>query len=101
MKEYVRDPEEFRSLAKGRVHWAIVQEPIYISKMDGTGKVDSGDVAIFLDITSQIKEGNHIVAMKIRCGSINRFSENYQERIAKIREAVEIDFPDATEGAFE
>lgn len=101
MKEYVLDPKEFRSLSKGRVHWAIVQEPIYITKVDGTGKISSGDVSLYLSVTAQAKDGNHIMAMKIRCGSISRFADNYQAKMKEIREAAKADFPKATEGAFE
>lgn len=101
MKEYVVDPDEFRSLSKGRVHWAIMKEPIYITKVDGTGRMDSGDILLYLSVTAQAKEGNHIMAMKISCGSISKFADNYQERMKQIREAAAEDFPKGTEGAFE
>ena len=101
MKEFVLDPEEFRSLSKGRVHWAIMKEPIYISKMDGTGRIDSGDLALYLSVTAKAKDENHIIAMKIGCGSISKFSDGFQERMKLIREAAKEDFPKATEGAFE
>lgn len=101
MKEYVLDPKEFRTLSTGRVHWAIMQETIYITKVDGTGKLDSGDVALYLSVTSKAKDANHIIAMKIGCGCISRFAGNYQERMKQIREAAKEDFQGATEGAWE
>jgi ABC-type transporter Mla MlaB component len=101
MKEYVLDPDEFSALSKGRVHWAIMKEPIYISKMDGTGRIDSGDLALYLSVTAKAKDENHVIAMKVGCGSINRFADNYQERLKQIRAAAKEDFPKATEGAFE
>ena len=101
MKEYVKDPDEFRSLSKGRVHWEIMKAPIYITKVDGTGRMDSGDLSLYLCVTAQAIDGNHIIAMKISCGTISRFTDNYQERLKQIREAAAEDFPNATEGAFE
>jgi len=101
MKEYVLDPDEFRDLSIGRVHWALMKEPIYITRIDGTGKIDSGDHSLYLSITAKAKDANHIIAMKIGCGSINRFADNYQDRLKEIREAAKKDFPKATEGAFE
>jgi len=101
MKEYVLNPDEFNALSIGRVHWALVQEPIYITRIDGTGKIDSADVSLYLSVTSKVKDGNHIIAMKIGCGCINKFDGTYQARIKSIREAAKVDFPNATEGAFE
>lgn len=101
MKEYVLDPEEFRSLSKGRVHWEIVKAPIYITRIDGTGRMDSGDFSVYLSVTAQAKEGNHVIAIKISCGNISRFTDNYQERLNQIREAAKADFPESTEGAWE
>ncbi len=101
MKEYVLDPKEFRALSKGRVHWEIMKAPIYLTKVDGTGRMDSGDLSLYLCVTAQAIEGNHIIAMKISCGIISRFTDSYQERLEQIREAAAEDFPNATEGAFE
>jgi hypothetical protein len=101
MKEYVLDPDEFSDLSEGRVHWALMKEPIYISKMDGTGRIDSGDLSLYLSITAKAKGANHIIAMKVGCGSINKYADNFQERMNQIREAAKGDYPKATEGAFE
>ena len=101
MKEYVLDPDEFRTLSTGRVHWALMQETIYITKVDGTGRLDSSDVALYLSVTARSKDGNHVIAMKIGCGCINRYAANYQERMKEIRKAAKADFQDATEGAWE
>lgn len=101
MKEYVTDPKEFRTLSKGRVHWEIMKVPIYITKVDGTGRMDSGDLSLYLSVTAQVNDGNHIIAMKIGCGSVSRFADDYHLRLQKIREAAAEDFPEATEGAFE
>ena len=101
MKEYVKDPDEFSELSKGRVHWEIKQEPILITRVDGSGVMDSGDVAFYLSVTSQAKDGNHIIAMKFCVGKANQYTEEFQKQIKKIRKAAEKDFPEATEGAFE
>lgn len=100
MKEYVMDKKEFASLTKGRIHWCVEKEPILMSKMDGTGSMQTGELHLILSVSGIAKDGGHVVVMKVNCGTAHRYAEGYNEKLQELREAVKEEFPNATEGAW-
>ena len=102
MKEYVTDAKEFRTLIQGRIHWAIKRNPLYVSNVHGTGKMNIGDHDITLSITGISRDDSaHVVVMDISFGNINKYEkEKYKAKIGEAVEFAKKHFPEATEGAF-
>jgi len=103
LTEIVLNHDEFKKLSKGRIHWHIEQEPILMSKVDGSGAIQSGEVRLLLVVTalSKDKDPLRIITMKINMGTHFRHAEGFKEKLESVREAAKKEFPEATEGAFE
>lgn len=106
MKEIVLHKKEFDKLTTGRVHWCIEQEPIYMQRIDGSGKTQTGEVRL-IGLVSGISidnEPKRVIMMRINLGIVNRYQDEgklYASKIEEVKKALQEEFPKATEGAFE
>ena len=103
MIEYVSSKEELISLVAGNIRYALEQEPIRYTDMAGRGMQTSPEVRVIANFTgiSKAKDPQRVISFKVNLGVINRYAEEYKERLVKLHEAIRKDFPDALEGGFE
>ena len=100
--EYVMDSEEFESLVKGTCRFVVEKEPVTYTKLDGSGGIQSGaEVRLIVKLTGRSKDDpNRIVGMKIDCGFFNMYSPEFKEKLEKVKEAAQAEFPAAKPGVF-
>lgn len=102
INEYVKDPDEFKSLTKGRVHWTIEKEPVVLTDMANGQKMRTGEQHITLSVSAVAKDG-HVVFIKDYYGIawVGGKNDTYAERLEKIKQDVAKEFPKATGGSWE
>jgi hypothetical protein len=99
MKEYVKDKKEFLSLVNNRIHWAIRRTPVKVSDIAGRHTMTTGEYHHILSVTSLSPIG-HIVLIETDFGIKFPNQEDYSIFLDEIKEYVEKEFPEATEGAW-
>jgi len=103
MIEFVASKDELISLVAGAIRYALEQEPIRYSDMEGRGIKISPEVRVIANFTgiSKAKDPQRIISLKVNLGVLNRYGPEYEEKLEEFHKAIKKDFPEVLEGGFE